>query len=221
MRATTHLTLLFAAVAGSAGVAAACANGGDDTSYTGGGDDGGSGDGTAGDGTTTMGDGGDGGRQGADSAPDVPMCTPTGPSSDCTMAMNLGTLTPGQMLSATGNIATAGGQAYVAVTFSGNTTPAYHPQITLADGGTEFAFDVVSDCSGTLVTCADSLDDDAGDDAGTGTLTWEEYYADAAFTSDHFVPIQPSGNDGGVLVRVYRRSGMPPSCNQYSLTVSE
>lgn len=58
---------------------------------------------------------GDGGTRGADATPDVFTCTPAGPSDDCTMAMNLGTLTPGQMLSATGNIATAGGQAYVAV----------------------------------------------------------------------------------------------------------
>lgn len=218
MRATTYVSLFFVSVAGAAGATAACANGGDDTSYVGGGDDGGSGgDATGADGTTTM---GDGGAQDAASARDVFMCTPMGPSSDCTMAMNLGTLTPGQTSSAMGNIASAGGQAYVAVTFTGNLTPTYHPQIVLAEGGSEFAFDVLSDCSGTVLTCAD--DDAAVDDAGTGTSTWEEFYADgAAFTSDAFVPIQPSGDDGGVVVRIYRRAGMPLSCNQYALTVSE
>ncbi len=217
MRATTYLSLLFVAVAGAAGAAAACANGGDDTSYTGD-DGGGSGDATTGDGTAPTGDGGT--QRDADAGRDVFMCTPVGPSSDCTMPMNLGTLTPGQTLSANGNIAMAGGQAFVAVTFSGNLVPSYHPQIALAEGGTEFAFDVLSDCSGSLLTCPD---EEAGtDDAGSGTSTWEEYYADgAAFTSDAFVPIQPAGNNGGVVVRIYRRSGMPLSCNQYSLSVSE
>lgn len=219
MRATTYLSLLLLAVAGTAGAAAACATGGDGT-YAGGdagGDDGGYGDAAGGDGASTM---GDGGMHGADSARDAFMCTPMGPSSDCTMAMNLGTLTPGQMLSATGNIATAGGQAYVAVTFTGNVTPTYHPQIALSEGGAEFAFDVLSDCTGALLTCPD--DEAAADDAGTGTSTWEEFYADgAAFTSDAFVPIQPAGDDGGVVVRIYRRAGMPLSCNQYALTVSE
>jgi hypothetical protein len=216
MRATTYLSLLFAAVAATAGAVAACANGGDDSGFTGGDDGGGLGDATTdGDDATPT---GDGGTKGGDTGgPDVFTCTPVGPSSDCTMAMSLGTLMPGQMVSATGNIAMTGGQAYVAVSFTGNTTPTYHPLIALTEGGTEFAFDVLSDCTGTLLTCAD---DDAGDDA-MGTSTWEEFYADADFSSDAFIAIPPAGNSGGVLVRIYRRSGMPLSCNQYALTVSQ
>jgi hypothetical protein len=215
MRATTYLSLLFAVAAGTVGVVTACANGGDDE-YTGSGDDGGGGlgdattDGEAG--TTT----GDGGMQDGDAGIDVFTCTAMGPSSDCTMAMNLGTLTPGQMVTATGNIATMDGQAYVAVSFTGNLTPTYHPQIALAEGGSEFAFDILSDCNGTVLMCPDEVDDDA-----MGSSTWEEFYADADFKSDAFIPIPPAGDDGGVLVRIYRRSGMPITCDQYALTVSQ
>lgn len=210
MRATTYLSLFLAAVAGTAGVVTACANGGDDN-YSAGDDAALEGDAAAGgDGSRTT---GDGGMQDADAGVDVFMCTPVGPSSDCTMAMNLGTLTPGQMTTATGNIATLDGQAFVAVSFTGNAMPAYHPMIALADGGSEFAFDILSDCNGAVLTCAD------GD--AMGTSTWEQFYLDAAFSSDAFIAIPPAGDDGGVVVRIYRRTGMPLSCNQYALTVSQ
>jgi hypothetical protein len=130
------------------------------------------------------------------------------------MAMNLGTLMQGQMMTAMGNIATTGGQAYVAVSFTGNLTPTYHPQIALTQGASEFAFDVLSDCNGTVLTCGEG-------DAAMGASTWEEFYADADFAHDAFIPIQPTGNNGGVVVRIYRRTGMPLSCNPYTLTVSE
>ena len=212
MRATTYLSLVFAAVAGATEAVAACANGGDDTNYAGG-NEGGLGDATTGgDGTATM---GDGGTPGIDTGRDVFMCTPDGPSSDCTTATNLGMLMPGQMMSTTGNIATTGGQAYVAVSFTGNLTPTYHPQIALTQGASEFAFDILSDCNGTVLTCGEG-------DAAMGNSTWEEFYADGAdFASDVFVPIQPTGDDGGVVVRIYRRDGMPLTCDQYALTVSQ
>ncbi|HEX8794162.1 MAG TPA: hypothetical protein VF765_24635 [Polyangiaceae bacterium] len=212
MRATTYLSLFLAAAAGTAGVVTACANGGDDTGYTAGDDGGSGGDATTGgDGSMTM---GDGGTQDGDAGVDVFMCTPVGPTSDCTMAMNLGTLTPGQMTNAMGNIATLDGQAFFAVSFTGNGQPTYHPLITLDDGGSEFAFDILSDCNGFVLTCDD------GD--ASGSTTWEQYYVDASdYTRDVFVPIPPAGDDGGVVVRVYRRTGMPLSCNQYSLTVSQ
>jgi hypothetical protein len=132
--------------------------------------------------------------------------------------MDLGVLQPGQMASASGNIVPVGSQAFVSVTFSENATPGYHPQIALTTGGTEFAFEVESDCSGTAVLGCDDLMD-----AAAGTSTWEEFYGDGGDFSnaDAFVPIPPSGNDGGVLVRIYRRPGQPATCNQYTLTVSE
>jgi hypothetical protein len=131
--------------------------------------------------------------------------------------MDLGALMPGQMATASGNIVPVGSQAYVTVTFTGNASPGYHPQIALTTGATEFAFDVMSDCSGTVLDCDDQTD------AGAGTSTWEEYYDDGGDFSnlDAFVPIPPSGDDGGVVVRVFRRAGQPASCNQYTLTVSE
>jgi hypothetical protein len=219
MAASLPIVLLALATATAAGVAIlACASGGGggDDVYGGGTDDGGGGgDGAGGgpDARTT----GDGGHPVEAGCPTACPCGPMGPPSSCTAAMSLGTLTPGQMASASGNIVPATSQAYVSVTFTGNTSPGYHPQIALTTGAMEFAFDVTSDCAGTLLGCDDQTD------GGAGLSTWEEYYGDGGDFSnpDAFVPIAPSGNDGGVIVRVYRRTGQAATCNQYTLTVSE
>lgn len=216
MRASTTLSLIVLAVASVAAAVVACAGGSDDYygGAEGGGDDGGGGDGTTGDGAS-----GDGGTQTDGSSRDVFNCSPVGPSNMCATAMDLGMLTQGQSMMVNGNIATAGGQAYVAMSFSGNTLPGYHPQIALTMGATEFAFDVLSDCNGATLFCDD-------EEAATGMSTWEEFYSDAGDAADFsnvdaFAPIPPSGDDGGVVVRIYRRTGKPLTCNPYVLTVSE
>jgi len=207
------LWIVLLALAAATGVTVfACASGGADQANVSGDDGGGDGAGGGPDATST----GDGGHVDAGCG-SACQCSPTGPPSSCAAAMDLGVLQPGQMASATGNIVPVGSQAYVSVTFTGNATQGYHPQIALTTGETEFAFDVASDCSGTLLGCDDQSD------ASSGTSTWEEYYEDGGdFTNaDAFVPIPPSGDDGGVIVRVYRRPGQAASCNQYTLTVSE
>jgi len=218
-RVPAILSIVLLGTASAAAAAfLACANGGGDEAYAGGTDDGGGG---AGDGPS-LSDGpdatsaGDGGGDADGGCGVACQCTPQGPPSSCASAMSLGALQPGQMATASGNIVPAGSQAYVSITFTGNASPGYHPQIALTSGATEFAFDVVSDCSGTLVTCDDQ------NDGSSGNATWEEYYGDGGdFANDAFVPIPPAGNDGGVIVRIYRRTGQPASCNQYTLTASE
>lgn len=208
------MALLGVAAAGLA-VVVACASGGDDTA-TGSGDDGG---GVGDDGSIGPGDDGGGGtKDGGGGGGDAWHCTPMGPPSTCASAMDLGTLSPGQMATASGNLASLTGEAYVSVTFSGNTLAAYHPLITMSSGATEFAFDVLTDCTGTVAVCDDF---EAGVPANLST--WEEFYGDASdfANADAFIPVPPSGNDGGLLVHIYRRSGKPLSCNNYTLTVSE
>ena len=209
------VSIVLLALASATGVAVvACANGGgDDQAYGSGTDDGGDGAGGGSDATST----GEGGHPLDAGCGSACQCTSTGPPSSCAAAMSLGALQPGQMASASGNIAPAGSQAYVSVTFTGSASQGYHPQIALTMGAMEFEFDVMSDCSGTALTC----DDEAG--SSSGTSTWEEYYGDGGDFSnpDAFVPIPPSGDDGGVIVRVYRRTGQAATCNKYTLTVSE
>ena len=211
------LAIVLLALASAAGVAVvACASGGGDEAYVGTGD---GGDGDGGGGGSDAASTGDGGHPADGGCGAACQCSSMGPPGTCAAAMSLGALQPGQMTSASGNIVPSGAEAWVSVTFTGNTSPSYHPQIALTSGATEFAFDVMSDCSGTVLSC----DDEADAGPGSGTATWEEFYGDGGDFSnaDAFVPIPPSGNDGGVVVRVYRRTGQPASCNQYTLSVSE
>jgi hypothetical protein len=208
-----HVLLLLGALAAIVAVVA-CASGGDAPVDLGdgGGDEGGigSGDGGSGgdggDATTKTGDGGCGAACN---------CSAMGPPSSCAAAMSLGTLSVGQTASATGNLVTTTAEAYVSVSFTDNVNLAYHPTIALTQGASEFAFDVISDCSGSFLECAD-------DEAGSSATTWEEFYADASDADpDVFVPIMPAGDDGGVIIRIHRQSGKSASCNTYQLTISE
>ena len=67
---------------------------------------------------------------------------------------------PAQTMTSTGNLVPLGQDAYLTVTFNGNTSEDYHPSITLTKGASEFLFDVFSDCSGTTLACGDQ---DGGD----------------------------------------------------------
>jgi hypothetical protein len=148
-------------------------------------------------------------------------CTPSGPPTTCAAPTNLGSLMPTQTTTSTGNLVTAGEDAYLTVTFNGNTSEDYHPSIALTKGASEFVFDVFSDCNSTTLTCGDQ---DGG--PSTGVTTWEVQYTGGDFNSDAaagtdgaFDPIPPVGAMGTVFVHLYRKSGLPVSCNDYTLTV--
>lgn len=152
---------------------------------------------------------------------DVAACAPSGPPTTCSSPTNLGSLMPTQTKTSTGNLVPAGQDAYLTVTFNGNTSEDYHPSIALTQGASEFLFDVLSDCSGTTLTCGDQ---DGG--PATGVTTWEVEYTGGDFNSDAaagtdgaFEPIPPVGDMGTVFVHLYRKSGLPVSCNKYVLTV--
>jgi hypothetical protein len=217
-RAFVTSTLLVAGFLAAA-LAAACATGA--SSDSSGGDDGGGegGEGGGGDGTVSeSGAGSDGGL--ADHAD--ASCAPSGPATTCNGPTNLGSLMPAQTATSTGNLVPAGQDAYFTVTFNGNTSEDYHPSITLTKGASEFLFDVTSDCAGTTLYCGDPFD--AG--PSTGVTTWEVEYTGGDFNSEAaagtdgaFDPIPPVGNLGVVYVHLYRKSGLPVSCNEYVLTV--
>jgi hypothetical protein len=141
-------------------------------------------------------------------------CTPTGTSATCTSPSSLGTLAVGTSTTYTGNLVPTGQQAYLTVTFTGNTNLNYHPQVTLTAGAGEFAFDIFSNCSGTTLAC--------GTEGGVsiGRSAWEVYYTAGGSGSPFFVPIPPVGNNGTVIIHVYRLAGKPVTCNNYTLQVS-
>lgn len=172
------LAALLAAGSLAVALAAACASGGDTASA---GDDGGGGDGTlSGDGPFPEGSYSD--RGGRDVS--TVTCSPSGPATTCASPTNLGSMMPAQTLTSTGNLVPAGQDAYLTVTFNGNTSEDYHPSIALTKGASEFRFDVFSDCNSTTLTCGDQEggDDDGGGGASTGLTTWRSSTPEATST---------------------------------------
>ena len=142
-------------------------------------------------------------------------CTSAGSSSVCATPSSIGALMVGQSTVFTGNLVPAAQEAYLSVTFNGNANPAYHPHITLTQGVGEFVFDILTNCSGTLITCAVE-----GGSSNTRT-DWEEVYtAGDSSQPTEFNAIPAVGVGGTVIVHVYRTAGLPVTCNNYVLTIS-
>jgi hypothetical protein len=142
-------------------------------------------------------------------------CTTSGTSASCNSPSSLGTLQVGQSIPFGGNLVPAGQEAYLAVTFSGNTNFSYHPKVALTAGASEFAFDILTNCSGTVSAC--------GVEGGgsSNVITWEEIYtAGDPNQPANFNAIPPVGNNGTIIIHVYRRPGKPLSCNSYTLIIS-
>jgi hypothetical protein len=117
----------------------------------------------------------------------------------------------GQTFSYSGNLVPAGNEAWFIVTFTGNADPSYHPAITLSTNpGNAFQLDVRTNCAGATLTC--------GVEGGVsnGVTAWETFRPGA---NGYNIPIPPVGNNGTVLVRVYRKAGFPVTCQSYTLTV--
>jgi hypothetical protein len=134
----------------------------------------------------------------------------------CTSASALSAIAVGGSTSVTGSIDTVGGANWFAVTFTGNTNQSFHPHITLSTNpNNEFIFDVSSDCTGTMELC--------GTEGGncTAKTQWETSYSAAAIsmgdlTSPALIPIPVTV----VYLRVYRVAGMPLTCDQFTVTLS-
>jgi hypothetical protein len=141
-------------------------------------------------------------------------CASSGTSAICATPSSLGALQVGQGTTYTGNLVPAGQEAYLSITFNGNTNPAYHPHITMSPASAgEFAFDVSTNCTGTLIACG------VEGGASSGRSDWEEVYTAGDSTSPNFNAIPPVGIGGAVIIHVYRKSGMAVSCNNYQLTI--
>jgi hypothetical protein len=149
-------------------------------------------------------------------------CVSKGTSASCSNPTALGMLGVGQSTSYTGNLVPAGEEAWLIITFSGDPVHnlGYHPNVTLTTGASEFIFDIQSDCNGTLESC--------GVEGGSShaVTEWEVSYQglpDSNQPNDspnNWNPIPAVGNNGAVLIHVYRVPGMPVTCNNYTLSIS-
>lgn len=133
-------------------------------------------------------------------------------SSVCAAPASLGTLNIGQTQSASSNLVPLGREAWYQVTFVNNTNPGYHPRVRFTSNpGTAYRFDVLSSCSGSAISC--------GEGGNSSSVTdWETFYTDYRPPVTGFIPEVGSG--GTIWIRVFRRAGLPATCDQYTLTVS-
>jgi hypothetical protein len=139
-------------------------------------------------------------------------CQSSGVSSTCSLPASIGTINLGQTTTQTANVVPAGKENWYTVTFTGNTSTAYHPRIRFTSNpGNYFRLDIYSNCSGASPTC--------GVEGGvaTGKTDWEVFKPGA---NGYNNPIPPVGNNGTVLIRVYRAAGAPVTCDSYTLTIS-
>jgi hypothetical protein len=143
----------------------------------------------------------------------------------CGAPTNLGTLGVGDVpRTMTGNLPVNGEENWFEVVFAGNTNTAYHPTIALTSNpGNAYQFDVYSDCAFRSLSCQVQNPGDVGN--STGLTTWETFYPPSNppyNTNDPrggvFTPIPPVGNNGTVLIRVFRVGA--PTCATYTLSIS-
>jgi len=143
-------------------------------------------------------------------------CKSSGTSNSCNMPTALGTVNLGQSVNYTGNLVPAGQEAWLAVTFTGNTNTTYHPRIRFTTNpNNEFQFDVLTNCSGGAMAC--------GTEGGTSVAIteWETSFTNAPSSGTGYTNvIPPVGVNGTILIRVFRKIGAGLSCNNYTLTIS-
>jgi hypothetical protein len=132
----------------------------------------------------------------------------------CGAPTGLGQLGVGQTVTQTGQAPAAGESDWLQVTFSGEGNKAFHAHITLTTNPNgEYAFDLDSDCTPTPIACAEG-------GGCTSKTDWEVFYGAQATGNPGDPNWQPISPIGTLLIRVYRVAGNP-SCDQWTLTVSE
>jgi hypothetical protein len=139
-------------------------------------------------------------------------CQSSGATSTCALPSSLGTINLGQSTSVTANAVPAGNEDWYVVTFPGNGSTSYHPRVRFtANPNNAFRFDILSNCQGNSPGC--------GVEGGVATskTDWETFYPGGA---GYYNPIPPVGNNGTVLIRVYRTPGPAVSCEAYTLAIS-
>ncbi len=140
-------------------------------------------------------------------------CQASNVSQSCPAPTSLGVVNVGQTLTTSANLVPNGVVAWYTVTFTGNTNPNYHPRVRLtANPGSAFQFDIRTNCSGGAISC--------GVEGGVSSAVtdWETFFANGP--GGYYDVIPPVGNNGTILIRVFRKSGQPLTCGQFTLQVS-
>jgi hypothetical protein len=153
-------------------------------------------------------------------------CKAVGESATCTAPTSLGSIAAGSVtpITTTGNLPVTGAAGYYSVTFTGEAGTNYHPKVTMTAGAGEFAFTILSNCSGGNLSC--------GTEGGTATTktAWEVSYigpspaADPSsvgeFGASNFSAVPAVGNAGTIIIEVKRQAPYATSCNNFTLTIT-
>jgi hypothetical protein len=122
----------------------------------------------------------------------------------------------GQTVNASGLLTAAGEEDWIQVTFNSENNVAFHAHVVFtANPNSEFLFDIASDCNGSLRACGEG---------GTcqGKTEWEVSYAGGSPAPDpNSTGFKPIPAIGTTYIRVYRVAGGTPTCDQWSLAISE
>ncbi len=135
----------------------------------------------------------------------------------CGSPTGLGTLGIPSSVSKPGALPHAGQEAWFSVTFAYTNQPAYHPSISLT--GTNFVFDVYTDCSFNSLSC--------GNEGGiaTGRTSWDVFGGGATNgvgctgLGNCTSPYSATPSVGLVFIRV-RSTSSTVTCGGYTLTVA-
>ena len=117
-------------------------------------------------------------------------------------------------------------EAWYSVSFSDNANVAFHPLISIKNTNITgqanpvlFQFDVMSACGVSINGCKQENGNGA---PVTAKTQWETFYSglDPMQPRMMFAPIAPPGNNGALLIRVYRAGGAPATCDTFTLSIS-
>ncbi len=141
-------------------------------------------------------------------------CQASGVSQSCSTPASLGTINVGQApITTSANLVPLGVEAWYTVTFTGNTNASYHPHVKLTvNPGSAYQFDIRSNCAGGTLSC--------GVEGGVsnGVTDWETF--NGAGSVGYYDVIPPVGNNGTILIHVFRKAGQPLSCSPFTLQIS-
>lgn len=140
-------------------------------------------------------------------------CQASTVSNQCSAPISLGAaIGIGQSASTSANLVPAGQEAWYIATFTGNTNPAYHPHVVLTTNpGSAFLFDIRTSCAGAAISC--------GVEGGaSNAVTDGETFKPASNGYTNVIPLV--GNNGTILIHVFRKAGAPLTCDQFTLKVS-
>lgn len=134
----------------------------------------------------------------------------------CSGATVQAALALGQTVNATGTLTAPGEEDWIQVTFNNETNLAFHAHVVFtANPNNEFVFDIASDCKGSARACGDT-------GVSTGKTEWEVAYQKGPPAPDPtgqtWAPIPAIGT---TYIRVYRAGSGPPTCDQWTLAISE